>query len=186
MCISLTNLVTTRFTLRLDVSVSIGCRTGLPSDFEGLIFEDCTLNMQKLDITIPTNFRSKGQKFSVGDEVIHEYGDAMVVYKCTKEGSADNNAFQIKPSITIGETTNIGTATFLVDRKYRSSEFENAKNFKIPKAMESNILKNTYSFVKLKAGDSYFDRTLAKQLYYQISGSGRRYWTDAMGNEVVL
>src|SRR5699024_8267707 len=80
LCISLTNLVTTRFTLRLDVSVSIGCRTGLPSDFEGLIFEDCTLNMQKLDITIPTNFRSKGQKFSVDEEVIHEYGDAMVVY----------------------------------------------------------------------------------------------------------
>ena len=186
LCISLTNLVTTRFSLRLDISVSIGCRTGLPSDFEGLIFEDCTLNMQKLDITIPTNFRLKGQKFSVGDEVIHEYGDAMVVYKCTKEGSADNPAYQTNPSITIGETTNIGTATFLVDRKYRSSEFENAKNFKIPKAMESNILKNKYSFVKLKAGDSYFDRTLGKQLYYQVSSAGRRYWTDAMGNEVVL
>lgn len=186
LCISLTNLVTTRFSLRLDISVSIGCRTGLPSDFEGLIFDDCTLNMQKLDIVIPTNFKSKGQNFSVGDEVIHEYGDAMVVYKCTKEGSADKPAYQTNPSITIGETTNIGTATFLVDRKYRSSEFENAKNFKIPKAMESNILKNKYSFVKFKAGDSYFDRTLAKQLYYQISSGGRRYWTDAMGNEVVL
>ena len=186
LCISLTNLVTTRFTLRLDISISIGCRESIPSNFEGLIFDDCTLSRETLDIVIPTNFRLKGQRFSVDEEVIHEYGDAMVVYKCTQEGSADNDAYQIKPSITIGETTKIGTATFLVDRKYRSSEFENAKNFKIPKAMESNILKNKYSFVKLKAGDSYFDRTLAKQLYYQVSSNGRRYWTDAMGNEVVL